>query len=48
LRPSDILVGKIAKETELNSEERLLRAIFVEKAGKLRTSLKFPMVKAGL
>ena len=41
--PNDILVGKIAPkgETELTSEERLLRAIFGEKAREVRdTSLR--------
>ncbi len=43
--PNDILVGKIAPkgETELTAEERLLRAIFGEKAREVRdTSLKVP------
>ena len=43
--PRDILVGKIAPkgETELTAEERLLRAIFGEKAREVRdTSLKLP------
>src|SRR4030043_797218 len=43
--PNDILVGKIAPkgETELTSEERLLRAIFGEKAREVRdTSLRGP------
>ena len=43
--PNDILVGKIAPkgETELTSEERLLRAIFGEKAREVRdTSLRVP------
>ena len=41
--PNDILVGKIAPkgETELTAEERLLRAIFGEKAREVRdTSLR--------
>ncbi len=43
VRPNDILVGKIAPkgETELTAEERLLRAIFGEKAREVRdTSLR--------
>ncbi|OGD83389.1 DNA-directed RNA polymerase subunit beta [Candidatus Collierbacteria bacterium RIFOXYD1_FULL_40_9] len=43
--PNDILVGKIAPkgETELTAEERLLRAIFGEKAREVRdTSLRLP------
>lgn len=43
--PGDILVGKIAPkgETELTAEERLLRAIFGEKAREVRdTSLRMP------
>ncbi len=43
--PNDILVGKIAPkgETELTAEERLLRAIFGEKAREVRdTSLRVP------
>lgn len=49
--PSDILVGKIAPkgETELTSEERLLRAIFGEKAREVRdTSLKVPHGEKGI
>jgi DNA-directed RNA polymerase subunit beta len=45
VRPSDILVGKITPkgETQLSPEEKLLRAIFGEKAGEVRdTSLKVP------
>ncbi len=45
VRPGDILVGKIAPkgETELTAEERLLRAIFGEKAREVRdTSLVMP------
>src|SRR6185436_2357569 len=41
----DILVGKITPkgETQLSPEEKLLRAIFGEKAGEVRdTSLKVP------
>ncbi len=47
----DILVGKIAPkgETELTSEERLLRAIFGEKAREVRdTSLKVPHGQGGI
>ncbi|MFH1289114.1 MAG: DNA-directed RNA polymerase subunit beta [Patescibacteria group bacterium] len=47
---NDILVGKIAPkgETELTAEERLLRAIFGEKAREVRdTSLKLPHGEAG-
>jgi len=43
--PNDILVGKIAPkgETELTAEERLLRAIFGEKAREVKdTSLRVP------
>ncbi len=43
--PGDVLVGKVTPkgETELTSEERLLRAIFGEKAREVRdTSLKVP------
>jgi len=43
--PNDILVGKIAPkgETELTAEERLLRAIFGEKAKEVKdTSLRVP------
>ena len=45
VRAGDILVGKVTPkgETELTSEERLLRAIFGEKAREVRdTSLKLP------
>ena len=45
LYTSDILVGKVTPkgETELTAEERLLRAIFGEKAREVRdTSLKVP------
>lgn len=48
--PNDILVGKIAPkgETELTSEERLLRAIFGEKAREVRdTSLRVPHGEGG-
>src|SRR5258706_4304838 len=49
--PNDILVGKIAPkgETELTSEERLLRAIFGEKAREVRdTSLRVPHGERGI
>ena len=45
VRPGDILVGKVTPkgETELTAEERLLRAIFGEKAREVRdTSLRVP------
>ncbi len=45
VRPSDILVGKITPkgETQLTPEEKLLRAIFGEKAGDVKdTSLRVP------
>jgi DNA-directed RNA polymerase subunit beta len=45
VKPDDILVGKITPkgETQLSPEERLLRAIFGEKAGDVRdTSLRVP------
>ncbi len=45
VRPGDILVGKITpkSETQLSPEEKLLRAIFGEKAGEVRdTSLRLP------
>jgi DNA-directed RNA polymerase subunit beta len=45
VKPGDILVGKITPkgETQLSPEEKLLRAIFGEKAGEVRdTSLKVP------
>ena len=48
--PGDILVGKVTPkgETELTPEERLLRAIFGEKAREVRdTSLKVPHGDAG-
>ena len=50
VRPGDILVGKVTPkgETELTAEERLLRAIFGEKAREVRdTSLKVPHGEAG-
>ncbi|OGF99395.1 DNA-directed RNA polymerase subunit beta [Candidatus Gottesmanbacteria bacterium RBG_16_38_7b] len=49
--PNDILVGKIAPkgETELTAEERLLRAIFGEKAREVRdTSLRMPHGEKGV
>ncbi len=48
--PNDIIVGKIAPkgETELTAEERLLRAIFGEKAREVRdTSLRMPHGEQG-
>ena len=50
VRPGDILVGKVTPkgETELTSEEKLLRAIFGEKAREVRdTSLRVPHGEAG-
>jgi DNA-directed RNA polymerase subunit beta len=50
VNPNDILVGKIAPkgETELSPEERLLRAIFGEKARDVRdTSLRMPHGERG-
>ncbi|MCL5292320.1 MAG: DNA-directed RNA polymerase subunit beta, partial [Actinobacteria bacterium] len=50
VRPGDILVGKVTPkgETELTAEERLLRAIFGEKAREVRdTSLKVPHGETG-
>ena len=50
VRPADILVGKVTPkgETELTAEERLLRAIFGEKAREVRdTSLRVPHGEAG-
>ncbi|MGM0470775.1 MAG: DNA-directed RNA polymerase subunit beta [Bacillota bacterium] len=49
--PGDILVGKVTPkgETELSAEERLLRAIFGEKAREVRdTSLKVPHGEKGI
>lgn len=49
--PNDILVGKIAPkgETEITAEERLLRAIFGEKAREVRdTSLRVPHGERGI
>ena len=51
VRPGDILVGKVTPkgETELTPEERLLRAIFGEKARDFRdTSLRVPNGEAGI
>ncbi len=51
VRPGDILVGKVTPkgETELTAEERLLRAIFGEKAREVRdTSLKVPHGEGGV
>ncbi len=51
VKPGDILVGKITpkSETELAPEERLLRAIFGEKAADVRdTSLTVPSGTAGI
>jgi DNA-directed RNA polymerase subunit beta len=50
VRPGDILVGKVTPkgETDLSAEEKLLRAIFGEKAREVRdTSLKVPHGEAG-
>ena len=50
VRPGDILVGKVTPkgETELTAEERLLRAIFGEKAREVRdSSLRVPHGEAG-
>ncbi|NBJ16599.1 MAG: DNA-directed RNA polymerase subunit beta [Dehalobacter sp. 4CP] len=50
VHPGDILVGKVTPkgETELTAEERLLRAIFGEKAREVRdTSLRVPHGEAG-
>ncbi len=51
VRPKDILVGKVTPkgETELTAEERLLRAIFGEKAREVRdTSLRVPHGETGI
>ena len=51
VHPGDILVGKVTPkgETELNPEERLLRAIFGDKAREVRdTSLKVPHGEGGI
>jgi len=50
VKPGDILVGKVTPkgETELTAEERLLRAIFGEKAREVRdTSLRVPHGEQG-
>jgi DNA-directed RNA polymerase subunit beta len=51
VRAGDILVGKVTPkgETELNPEEKLLRAIFGEKAREVRdTSLRVPHGESGI
>ncbi|MBS4008593.1 MAG: DNA-directed RNA polymerase subunit beta, partial [Clostridium sp.] len=51
VRAGDILVGKVTPkgETELTAEERLLRAIFGEKAREVRdTSLRVPHGESGM
>jgi DNA-directed RNA polymerase subunit beta len=51
VKPGDILVGKITPkgETQLSPEEKLLRAIFGEKAGDVRdSSLRVPPGVAGI
>ena len=51
VRAGDILVGKVTPkgETELTAEERLLRAIFGEKAREVRdTSLRIPHGESGI
>ena len=51
MKPGDILVGKITpkSETELAPEERLLRAIFGEKAADVKdTSLRVPSGCVGI
>jgi DNA-directed RNA polymerase subunit beta len=51
VKPGDILVGKITPkgETQLSPEEKLLRAIFGEKAGDVRdTSLRVPPGVTGI
>jgi DNA-directed RNA polymerase subunit beta len=51
VKDGDILVGKVAPkgETELSAEERLLRAIFGEKAKEVRdTSLRMPHGERGI
>ena len=51
VRPNDILVGKVTPkgETELTAEERLLRAIFGEKAREVRDpSLRVPHGETGI
>ena len=51
VQPNDILVGKVTPkgETELTAEERLLRAIFGDKAREVRdTSLRVPHGEGGI
>ncbi len=51
VRPGDILVGKVTPkgETELSAEERLIRAIFAEKAREVRdSSLRVPHGEQGI
>lgn len=51
VRPGDILVGKVTPkgETELSAEERLIRAIFAEKAREVRdSSLRVPHGEHGI
>ena len=51
VRPGDILVGKVTPkgETELSTEERLIRAIFAEKAREVRdSSLRVPHGESGI
>ena len=51
MKPGDILVGKITPkgETQLSPEEKLLRAIFGEKAGDVRdSSLRVPPGVGGI
>ena len=51
VKPGDILVGRVTPkgETELSAEERLLRAIFGEKAREVRdTSLRLPHGEHGI
>ena len=51
VRYNDILVGKVTPkgETQLNPEEKLLRAIFGEKAGDVRdTSMRVPQGMEGV
>ncbi|MBA7644924.1 DNA-directed RNA polymerase subunit beta [subsurface metagenome] len=51
VRPGDILIGKVTPkgETELSAEEKLLRAIFGEKAAEVRdASLRFPPGDEGI
>jgi DNA-directed RNA polymerase subunit beta len=51
VQPGDILVGKVTPkgETELSAEERLIRAIFAEKAREVRdSSLRVPHGESGI